>query len=325
MKLKDTDYLYATMRVRANEKTLLTASQIERMVEAKTPEEAAKVLADAGYPDVSSNSFSDIERAIARVRKDAFDLVADACDNTCIREVFALKYDFHNIKTIIKAELTNQAPERIMSDFSVIPKEKLLSAYRAGDLSDIPEKMAKAFCDAKETLSHTGDAQLCDFVLDVACFEMMSDAAKASGSDFLVGYVALLCDIANLRSAVRVSRQKRSADILMQSLVPGGNIAREVFLSFDFESGFARTALSDAAAYGAEAATGKRGMLEFERELDNALIKYMQSVKYVAFDERPIIAYLAAKEAEAMTVRIIMAGKFEGLASDEIRNRLRVL
>ena len=65
--------------------------------------------------------------------------------------------------------------------------------------------------------------------------------------------------------------------------------------------------------------------MEFERELDNALIRYMKSAKYVAFDERPIIAYIAAKEAEAMTVRIIMAGKLENLSPDEIRSRLRVL
>jgi len=325
MKLKDTDYLYATMRVRVNEKSLLTGAQIDRLCDARTPGEAVKLLTDAGYGDISATSFSEVERAIAKVSKDAIALVDEACENKHITEVFALKYDFHNIKTLIKAELTSQDPERIMSDMSSVAKEKLLAAYRAGDLSALPEKMAKAFLRAKETLAHTGDAQLADFVLDYACFDMMADAAKSSGSDFLIGYVALLADIANLRSAVRVSRQKRGSDVLSRALVPGGSIAKEVFLSYDFEHGFAGTQLETAARFGAEAVEGKRGLLEFERELDNAVIRYMESAKYVAFDERPIIAYIAAKEAEAMTVRIIMAGKLEGLAPEEIRNRLRVL
>ena len=50
----------------------------------------------------------------------------------------------------------------------------------------------------------------------------------------------------------------------------------------------------------------------------------MESAKYASFDERPIIAYIAAREAEAMSIRIIMAGKLEGLSADEIRSRLRV-
>ena len=49
----------------------------------------------------------------------------------------------------------------------------------------------------------------------------------------------------------------------------------------------------------------------------------MQEARYVAFDERPIIAYIAAREAEDMTVRIIMSGKAEGLSPDEIKRRLR--
>ena len=40
---------------------LASRREAERMIEAKTPEEAAKVLADAGYRDASARSFSEIE------------------------------------------------------------------------------------------------------------------------------------------------------------------------------------------------------------------------------------------------------------------------
>lgn len=325
MRLKDTDYLYATMRVRANEKNLLTPQKIERMIDAKTPDEAAKILAESGYGDISARSFSDIERALRRQRDETMELIAEICENTYIAEVFALKYDFHNIKTVIKAQLSGQEPERLMSDSGTVPRDELLRAFGTDDMSGLPEQMARATKLARETLSHTGDPQLSDFVLDGSCFEMMSDAAKASGSEFLQGYVRLLADTANLRSAVRVSRQDRGADVLRSCLVPGGNISEDVFMTYDFEHGFSGTELEAAAAFGYEAAKGIKGMLEFERELDNALIRYMKSAKYVAFDERPIIAYIAAKEAEAMTVRIIMAGKLENISPDEIRSRLRVL
>lgn len=325
MRLRDTDYVYATMRVRANEKNLLTARDISRMIDAKTPEEAAKVLADAGYGDFEARSFSDVERAISDAHEETIKLIDDVCENTHIAKVFKLKYDFHNIKTVIKADFSGENPERLMSDSGSIGKDVILTAARKDDFGALPQKLQKALLEARETISHTGDARLSDFILDRAYFEMMAEEAEASGSEFLRGYVRLLADTANLRSAVRTARQKKGAELLREALIPGGNIPQEKFLSFDFENGFSGTALSEAAAKGALSAKGERGLLEFERELDNAAIEYMRAAKYVAFDERPIVAYIAAREAEATTVRIIMAGKLEGLSAEEIQSRLRVL
>lgn len=324
MKIKDTDYLYATMRVRANENSLLSAQAAERMIEAKTPEEAAKVLADVGYRDASARSFSEIEKVLKEKRLETFALIDEICENKHILEVFALKYDFHNIKTVIKAALTGQDPEPLFADGATVDPAKLLAAYRADELSELPAEMESAIKEAREALSHTGDAQYADFVLDRAYFDMLKKSARESGSEFLVGYVALLSDIANLRSAVRTYRRGKDAAILRDCLVGGGSIAEGVFLSYDFESGFSSTSLADAAEYAKETAEGKRGFLEFERELDNILIKYMKSAKYIAYGEKPIVAYIAARENEAMMIRIIMAGKLEGLAPDEIRSRLRV-
>lgn len=52
-KLKDTDYLGISTRVRAMENRLLTRERMERMIEARTSEEAAKVLTECGYGELS--------------------------------------------------------------------------------------------------------------------------------------------------------------------------------------------------------------------------------------------------------------------------------
>ncbi len=322
--MKDTEFLYATMRVRVNENNLLSPQAIERMVDAKTPEEAAKIMSDAGYTDVSPRSFKDIERSLSEMRKSVMEFIREISPYDEICEVFALKYDFHNIKTMIKAEFTGADAERLLSDSSYIPKEKLMSSIVGGDMSELPEIMRNAVLAAKETLAHTRDPQLSDFLLDRAYFEMIKSAAEKSGSEFLKGYVSLLIDAANLRSAVRNLRQGRSDEVLVSSLSEGGSIPVSVFTSYDFEGGFSSSPLADAAKLGADAAAGKTGLMAFEKELDVVLIKYMQSAKYAAFDERPLIAYIAARDAEAMSIRIIMAGKLEGLSADEIRSRLRV-
>ena len=49
----------------------------------------------------------------------------------------------------------------------------------------------------------------------------------------------------------------------------------------------------------------------------------MKESKYISFGIEPLIGYLAAKESEIMTVRIIMAGKLAGIPAELIKERLR--
>lgn len=324
MKLRDTDYLYATMHIRANEKKLLTPQSIERMIEAKTSDEVSKILSDFGYGGASMKSFNDVERAIEDALSDTLTTVSEACENDAIKEVFLLKYDFHNIKALIKANFTGGNAEHLFSKVSLIPSDELTKALKTEDFSRIPEKMADALIAARDLLSRTRNPEMSDFLLDEACFDMMADAAKRSGSQFLKGYVCLLADAANLRLAARLMRRGK-ADEISDKLLSYGSISKEKFLDKKFSENLSSTALSKAASLAEAVADGKADFTSFEKELDVALSEYMKEAKYVPFDERPIVAYLAAREADATTVRIIMSGKFMDFTPDEIRSRLRVV
>ena len=48
-KLKDTDFLYISTRLRSMENRMLSRERMERMLEARTDEDAAKVLSECGY------------------------------------------------------------------------------------------------------------------------------------------------------------------------------------------------------------------------------------------------------------------------------------
>ena len=52
-KLKDTEYLSISARVRAMENRLLTRERMERMVEARSDEDAAKVLLELSLIHIS--------------------------------------------------------------------------------------------------------------------------------------------------------------------------------------------------------------------------------------------------------------------------------
>ena len=49
-RIKDTDYLVISARIRAMENTLMTRERMEQILDARSHEEVAKILQDCGYP-----------------------------------------------------------------------------------------------------------------------------------------------------------------------------------------------------------------------------------------------------------------------------------
>ncbi len=327
MKIKDRDYLYASARVRALERQLLGRDDAERMLEAESVADAVKVLSELGYPELDGNP-SFIENAISAERERTFALMRDISPNPDIVDAFSIKYDYHNIKTLIKALYAKRNVEHLLIDSGRVDINTLVSSLKQDDLSPLSPAMRAAYEDARDTLSRTGDAQASDFILDRALFSEMLQCAKRSGSSFLLGYIRLMTDCANLRSVVRALRQEKSMEFMSRILLDGGNVSTQDIIAAVNADGSPGKAF---ASYGLEAAseaalaaiTSKGSLTVFERMCDDALCAYLESAKYSAFGDAPLVAYLAAKEIELSNIRILLTAKLEKLPAPEIRERLR--
>ncbi len=326
-KIKDTDYLFLTTRVRSLEVNLLNQDRMEQMLEARTNEDALRVLTDCGYPEVDTVNVDTVNEMLAAERdKTMYDLYMFAPDPAII-DVFKVKYDYHNVKVLLKSEAVGADPQRLLVDTGRVPVKELTAAVRSSEFSGVPTVLADAITKARETLGATKDPQLADFVLDQACFEDMFAIARASESSFLEGYVRINIDAANLRSIVRTLRMGKSTEFLTGVLFAGGNVDRGRILTVVGASGsledlFGTTPLKAAAEAGTAAAKGGP-LTQFEKLCDDAVTEYVSKARYVSFGEAPIIAYLSAKETEYTAIRIIMTGRLAGLSADVIRERLR--
>ena len=325
MKVKDTDYLYAAARLRALEGALLTREAAERMIACEDAQAAAKVLAELGHEGFSDGKLS-ADAAAAAMREGVFSLVEGICPNPEIPRAFRIKYDYHNIKALVKSAAANRPCDKLLSDSGTVSREALLAAAERGDLSALPTRMAQAYTDARDTLARTSDPRAADILLDRAYFEELAGISAQAKSDFLAGYIRALTDAANLRSAVRAYRQGKREDFILTCLFEGGSVSAQVLsaaapdtLPALFEGGI----FAAAAQEGARAMAGQAGFTGFERLLDTALVTYIRAARYLNFGDGPIIAYLAAAENDAQLIRILMAGKLQGLPSEEIRGRLR--
>ena len=228
-KLKDTDYLFISTYLRSREKNLLTAARMERMIDAPTADEAGKVLQEIGYGEFSATSDRELGQALAQEREALFQDLYRYVPDKAVVDVFKVKYDYHNLKALLKAQAMGIDGERLLLDAGRVPAASLERAVREGDFDSLPETLRKAAKEAHEVLGATGDPQLSDFVLDRAYYEEMLSSARSTRSDFLVRYVQVTIDAANLRSAVRTLRMKKGGDFLKKVLFEGAPSLWTVF------------------------------------------------------------------------------------------------
>lgn len=325
---KDTVYATADMRIRAMERLLLTRDRLERLLDAKSVEDALKVLGECGYAEVREPTPSALEESLFAERAKTYALLASIAPETHFLDVFRLRYDYHNLKVLVKSEATGEDADRLFIDSGRMSAARLADCYRAQKWTDMPGAMGAAACKAREVLAATADPQRCDFVLDQACYQDIRTAAAASGDAFLGDYVTLLVDSANLRAVVRWLRQGREPERLDSVLLEGGSVPVKDLRSLPvggegFANLFSKT-LEKAATLGTEAVKNRAVPLTvFEKCVDDTLMLFLRKAKYVPFGPPPLIGYLGAKETELSAVRTALGGRMAGVSAEMIRERLR--
>lgn len=320
------DYLCLSAMLRAREAKMLTGEKAERMLSAQSFEEATKLLCDSGYEDMSAMGAKEIEQALSRRQAEMFAELGRLVPDKTVVDVFRVTYDYHNAKTVIK---TGDTRTDLLSPCGRVKPQTMVECISTDSFSALPKELARAAAEAKSILARTANPQLADFELDRACYKEMLDMAKETGSGFIVGYVRLIIDSINLRSAVRTVRMRKDADFLFAALIPGGNVDIDrVCAASSSEEAlsalYANSILEKAALCGAQACAGGR-MTDFEKACDNALTEYLKKAKLVAFGEEAVTAFIAAQETEITAVRMILTGRLAGIAPETIQERLRDL
>ena len=323
-KVKSTDYLFLSTYIRARENALLGTKRLEQMVEAADFDEAAKVLTECGFPDLTGASDARLEEAFAERRAAFLDEFEKLCPEKQIVTAFRLKYDYHNAKVLVKGE-GGEAQERLMSSSGRVAPQVLMEAYHADIWQEVPETLAAAIREARATLARTSNPQLADMGLDKACFAEMLAVTGTLSTGFYTGYVRLNIDVANLRSAVRCLRGHMDEGLLRTAVIPGGNVSPESVLRVYGEpvtEVFHDRALAPCAELGQQSVEGAP-LAAFERACDNVLTEHLTAAKRVSFGPEVAVAYLASLEAEITAARMVLLGKRGGVAPDVLRERLR--
>lgn len=323
---------YAAARVFSLENKLLTRERVERMVEAPDPGEALKVLAETEYAAGISElgGAHDYEKLLSGEVRRVREFFETISPDPAITDLFFLKYDFHNLKVLLKSRyLDRQQEEPLIEAGGTIPLSILKEAIEGEDYLDLPSYIREALEQVDEAMDLRMDPQRIALILDRAMYQHIFDVCRDRKNDFVLDYFTIQVDLINIRSFLRVRKIDETFEFLKGLLLPSSQLGEEFFLTAmqepveNIAHRLKDSRYSKVVDKGVEDYVNTGSLSVYERLMDDYLLGYAKAARWNPLGIEPIIGYLLAKENEVRIIRIIMVGKINNLPSHTIRERLR--
>lgn len=343
-----TQFAYAAARVRALEPKLLNMTEVERMLGAKTAQEAYKILNDLDYATHVGDidKVENFQEVITAGLADSKKVLDEICPEPRILDILFLRYDFHNIKTILKGQLSEKSDEEILAQLLPLGRvdaETMLNFVLDKESVSLP--LPEIYVDtmkgwmkiAKTTAAkHSNDPRLLDVVIDQAFFSLLYDIAALTKNAFVKKFVEQMIDLHNLKTFARIKLlhqenffvETNTVDMLFAK---GGNIPMHKFtgnLEMDNSSlahVFKGSPYAEVASKGFEAFEKFKSFVYLEKYADEFLMHLAKTSRYCPFGPESLMAYFFAKQNNAQIIRMIMVGKLNNLSENALRERLHEL
>ncbi|NTW71653.1 MAG: V-type ATP synthase subunit C [Eubacteriaceae bacterium] len=324
-------YTQAISRLKVLETRLIERTKMDRMIDASSAEEAMKILQESEY----SIHLGKIKRAeeyevvLKDELKRIYSLMYEVTPVKQLIDIMSLRYDYHNIKVLLKAKELKTPLDHLLIDVGTIPTEKMKVYLENEDYTDFNPIMREGIEKTLIRYRNDLDPQMIDINLDAYMYKHMVSQADELGEGFISKFLKISIDLINLKTMFRVKKQNKEKDFLETVILQGGILDKDVFmnslndsmdnlaqkLSYTDYYNILRLSVEDYLK------TGK--INTFEKLSDDFIMEYIKKSKFMSFGPEPLLAYLTAKETEIKNIRIIMVGKLNKVAPESIRERLR--
>lgn len=335
-RIKETDYGYASARLRVLENRLIGRERMQVLCEIGSREELLTRLSEYGV--VIPPERDGEETALLAILRQAYDEVAACVPDRRVLDWMRYPYDCNNLKMALKCHIRHIPADEMrgmLFDFGTIPADRVPALIECETLPEdmpLPPHMAAALADAREVYAKTGDPRVIDLRLDAACYRDMSRAVAETGESILMGWVRAKIDLTNLITTLRVGRLslgETAEGFLTEALLPGGTIAAEVFCESLSEGeehllwsiGRSGDPLLDRVA----TRIGKTDMSlsAIEKCCDDAFLEQVRRDARAPFGVAVVGGYLYGWETAVRNIRILLAARDAGLSPAATRERVR--
>jgi V/A-type H+-transporting ATPase subunit C len=312
-------------RISVLKKDALDTSRLERLLSAPSLREAQRALSEIGW---DSGEGLDYEQLSAKHVEKACKLVRDLSPDPDITDCFLLRYDIHNLKTLLKARCLHEEPE-YLSDCGTLPLAKLTHAVTEHVYKELPPVLSKTMAGLEKRLAGQPDAMEIDVALDHALYEMIFEKLARKKAPVVRRYFQAKLDMVNALMILRSIAMGKDAAFMQRILLTNGSHSVDTWLKAAASPEKLPKLLD---AYGKNviaaiqaAVTDFKKLPALEKVLDDYLLSLFTPYRIASLSLEPLISYLLAVDREAAAVRLILAGKANGFPQEAIRERMREL
>ena len=148
-KIRDTDYLTISARVRAMENRLVTRERMERMVEARSDDEAVKVLTECGYEELPALTNRGLDELLSAARAALYRELGGAVPDKRLVELFQMKYDYHNAKALVTGAAVGADADRLLMEGGRWSAAQVKEAFQRDSLLEFTDPFRLAVVQAR--------------------------------------------------------------------------------------------------------------------------------------------------------------------------------
>jgi V/A-type H+-transporting ATPase subunit C len=316
-------YIYPVMRTHMRERSLLSQTDIDEMVAAKSVAGVYQILQEKGWSQAGVQS---TEALIAAQQEDTWTFVEELLGDLTPFDVFRYANDYHNLKAAIKMNYAGESERhagRYFIQNGTIDPAVIQQAVKTHDFGALPARMAQAGREAYEVLAQTGNGQNCDMIMDRAALIAIHEAGENAESQLLKAYARITVDCANIKAAIRCCLMKKGRDFIDRAVAPCGTLDTPALVDAAAEGIEAVYNFLKTSAYAGAVGHLKRSMAAFERWCDDRMIDMIRPQKNNFYTIEPLAAHILARENEIRMVKLILSAKINDLSMDALKERLR--
>jgi len=334
------EYAFANGRIKKLEKELLNKDILDRMIKSSDIVSALKILTESDLNDYSFDftNPSDFEDSLNKELLHTYDIIKSISKVSTFNFLyftFACKYDFHNIKILIKSKyLKKDISNELFSPIRTIDIEKLNSAIKDEKYEDIPDSFEFLIKKTFSEYSKFNDPEIIDFILDKERYIMIFNKIKEveiieTEELFLRRFIKINIDLNNIISCIRAKVRGDRKSFTKEFLIPEGDFKIENIVEI-YDSPLSswcekliHTDYKNIVETGVNYFQKNNSLMELEKLRDNFILNFSKIGKYVTFGIEPLVGFITAKENDIKNIKIILSGKLNKLTPDQIKERVR--
>ncbi|MGE5558967.1 MAG: V-type ATPase subunit [Bacillota bacterium] len=323
-------FTYASGRVWVLETRLLDRQKMERLMEAQSVDDFWRLLSETDYAGgINASNYLEEEAIFQKRRVSARNLLLESAAEEPLLHVFLWRDDLHNLKVMLKERVMRLNLEHLYVDAGFYPAGELKKAWESADANMAPW-IVRALDYLKTALSKGNpDLARADLALDRFYFDYAAGIMQNSLYEHVAEIWKRTVDAHNLKNIIRAKNLGLNPDQWLAFYLPGGHYMENDFLKLynSDKEGLRRwlqnSKIARLAAHGGEKAV--ESPVYAETAADNYIFTLWHERRSDPFQPVALVSYLLSVEQEVKMLRLILAGKRNGLPLDEIRERMRLV